>query len=59
MNIVFILAPFSLALGALALGTFVWTLRDRQYEDVRGAAERILIDDGDGPETGFVHPDAG
>lgn len=49
MNIIFVLAPLSLALGALALVAFLWTLGSRQYEDVRGAAERILIDDGDAP----------
>lgn len=49
MNVVFILAPLSLALGACSLAAFMWTLRSRQYEDTRGAAERILIDDEDGP----------
>jgi len=50
MNVIFILAPISLALGALALGAFIWTLGSRQYEDIRGAAERILIEDEDGPD---------
>jgi cbb3-type cytochrome oxidase maturation protein len=49
MNIVLILAPLSLALGLGAVGAFLWTLRAGQYEDVRGAAERILIEDEDGP----------
>ncbi|OGN43978.1 MAG: cytochrome oxidase maturation protein, cbb3-type [Caulobacterales bacterium RIFCSPHIGHO2_01_FULL_70_19] len=49
MNIVFVLAPLSLALGAGAVVAFLWTLRAGQYEDVRGAAERILIKDEDGP----------
>ena len=49
MNIVFVLAPLSLALGVGAVVAFLWTLRAGQYEDVRGAAERILIDDEDGP----------
>ena len=49
MNIVFVLAPLSLALGAGAVVAFLWTLRSGQYEDVRGAAERILIKDEDGP----------
>jgi cbb3-type cytochrome oxidase maturation protein len=47
MNIIFLLAPFSVALGLLAVGAFVWTLRAGQYEDIQGAAERILIDDQD------------
>ena len=54
MNIIFLLAPFSVALGLLAVGAFFWTLRAGQYEDIKGAAERILIDDEDldGPGTG-------
>ena len=54
MNIIFLLAPFSVALGLLAVGAFFWTLRTGQYEDIKGAAERILIDDEDldGPGEG-------
>jgi len=47
MNVIFLLAPFSVALGLLAVGAFFWTLRAGQYEDIKGAAERILIDDED------------
>ncbi|WP_374515859.1 cbb3-type cytochrome oxidase assembly protein CcoS [Brevundimonas sp.] len=49
MNILLILAPLSLALGIGAVVAFLWTLRAGQYEDVRGAAERILIDDDEAP----------
>ena len=54
MNIIFILAPFSLLLGLGAVGAFVWSLRAGQYEDIQGSAARILIDDplSDGPEGG-------
>jgi cbb3-type cytochrome oxidase maturation protein len=47
MNIIFLLAPFSVALGLMAVGAFFWTLRSGQYDDIQGAAERILIDDED------------
>lgn len=47
MNIIFLLAPLSVALGLMAVGAFVWTLRSGQYEDIQGAAARILIDDAD------------
>lgn len=47
MTIIFLLAPFSVALGLMAVGAFLWTLRSGQYEDIRGAAARILIDDRD------------
>ncbi len=47
MNILLLLAPFSVVLGLMAVGAFVWTLRSGQYEDIQGAAARILIDDAD------------
>ena len=43
-------------LGLLGLVAFLWTLRSRQYEDLDGAAERILLgDDDDGAKA---EPDA-
>lgn len=53
------LIPLALVLGGAALAAFFWTLRSGQYEDLAGAAERILLDDTDdrpGPDTG---PDSG
>jgi cbb3-type cytochrome oxidase maturation protein len=47
MNILLLLAPFSVVLGLMAVGAFVWTLRSGQYEDIQGTAARILIDDAD------------
>ncbi|MBT6513025.1 MAG: cbb3-type cytochrome oxidase assembly protein CcoS [Alphaproteobacteria bacterium] len=40
-----VLIPIALGLGLLALCAFLWTLRSSQYEDLDGAAERILHDD--------------
>lgn len=45
MNVLVILIPVSLTLGALALLGFLWTLRKGQYEDLEGDALRILEDD--------------
>ena len=39
-----ILIPIALFLGGLGLAAFLWSLRSGQYEDLDGAAERILID---------------
>lgn len=39
------LIPIALALGATGLGVFMWSLRSGQYEDLDGAAERILFDE--------------
>jgi cbb3-type cytochrome oxidase maturation protein len=47
MNILMFLAPFSLGLGLIAIGAFVWSLRAGQYEDPAGDAARILVDDPD------------
>ena len=45
MNILVILIPVSLFLGGLGLLAFVWGLKSEQYEDPKGAAERILSED--------------
>jgi cbb3-type cytochrome oxidase maturation protein len=49
MTILALLIPASLLLGGLGLAAFLWSLRGGQYEDLEGAAHRILIDDGDRP----------
>ena len=40
-----ILIPIALGMGLLALATFFWAMRRGQFEDLDGAAQRILIDD--------------
>jgi cbb3-type cytochrome oxidase maturation protein len=45
MNALFWLILVSLALGSGALALFLWALRSGQYEDLEGAAQRILFDD--------------
>lgn len=47
MSALEVLVPLSIAMGCLGLYAFFWSLRTRQYEDLRGAAERILFDDDD------------
>ncbi len=49
MNNLLILIPAALGLGLLGLGAFVWSLKSNQYDDLDGAAERILDDD-EGPD---------
>ena len=39
------LIPISIGLGLLGLGAFLWALSSGQYEDLDGAAERILYDE--------------
>lgn len=61
MNVILLLAPFSVLLGLLAVAAFVWTLRAGQYDDIEGSAARILIDDPDPDspaEATVPHPTA-
>ncbi len=41
------LIPIALFLGLLGLGAFMWAMRSGQFDDLDGAAERILYDDED------------
>ena len=47
MNGVLILIPIALLLGLAGLAAFFWSLRSGQFEDLEGAANRILIEDED------------
>ncbi len=47
MNVLLLLIPAALALGLLALAAFLWALRAGQFDDLDGAANRILFDDDD------------
>lgn len=45
MNNLLFLIPVALGLGLLGLVAFVWSLKTNQFEDLDGAAQRILDDD--------------
>jgi cbb3-type cytochrome oxidase maturation protein len=45
----FYLIPIALGLGLTGLAAFMWSLKSGQYEDLDGAAERILHEDTDAP----------
>ena len=49
MSALLFLIPVALFLGGLGLVAFLWSLRSGQYEDLEGAANRILIEDDDRP----------
>ncbi len=51
MNALIFLIPISLVLGLVGLAGFLWALRSRQYDDLDGAAARILFDDNPRKET--------
>ena len=45
MNVLVYLVPMALGLGLIGLFAFLWSLRSGQYEDLDGAAIRVLDDD--------------
>ena len=45
MTALLYLVPAALFLGLLGLGAFLWALKSGQFDDLDGAAERILIDE--------------
>lgn len=45
MNGLAFLIPIALGLGLAGLVAFFWSMRDGQYDDLDGAANRILLED--------------
>ena len=45
MDVLAILIPAALTLGFAGLAAFLWSLNNGQYEDLDGAAVRMLKDD--------------
>jgi cbb3-type cytochrome oxidase maturation protein len=45
MNVLVYLVPMALGLGLTALFAFLWSMRSGQYDDMEGAALRVLSDD--------------
>jgi cbb3-type cytochrome oxidase maturation protein len=45
MNALLVLIPVALLLGALGLAAFLWSMKSGQFDDLDGAAARILNDD--------------
>ncbi len=51
MEVLVVLIPIALVLGGLGLAAFIWSLKTGQFDDLDGAAMRILNDD-DAPPPG-------
>ena len=45
MDVLLYLIPMALLLGLSGLAAFLWSLKNDQYDDVEGAALRVLTDD--------------
>jgi cbb3-type cytochrome oxidase maturation protein len=50
MSGILYLIPIALLLGLIGLVAFLWALKSGQYDDLDGAAQRILFDDDDEPK---------
>ena len=48
-NLLFLI-PIAIALGLAGLLAFLWALRAGQFDDLDGAAHRILFDEDDAPD---------
>ena len=49
MSVLALLIPTSIGLGLIGLVAFLWSMRNGQYEDLDGSAERVLMNDEDKP----------
>ncbi|MCC5796522.1 MAG: cbb3-type cytochrome oxidase assembly protein CcoS [Methylophaga sp.] len=49
MEVIYGLLPAMLLLGLVGVAVFFWAVRSGQYDDMEGAAHRILLDD-DAPQ---------
>lgn len=47
MEALLYLIPLALLLGLVGLVAFLWSLKSGQFDDLDGAANRILFDDDD------------
>jgi cbb3-type cytochrome oxidase maturation protein len=45
MDILIYLVPITIILGLLGLLAFLWSVKTKQYEDLEGAANRILFEE--------------
>ncbi len=47
MEVIYGLIPGMILLGLVTLGILFWAIRSGQYDDLKGSANRILMDDDD------------
>ena len=58
MDVLLWLIPAALGLGLVGLVAFLWALKSGQFDDLDGAASRILFDDDDEPPVNEAPPPA-
>lgn len=47
MSVLLFLIPIALILSLVGLGAFIWSLKNKQYDDLEGSSKRILFDEDD------------
>jgi cbb3-type cytochrome oxidase maturation protein len=45
VSVLIFLIPLALLIGLIWLAAFIWSVKSGQYDDLEGAAQRILLDD--------------
>jgi len=45
MSILLFLIPLTLIMSCIGLIAFMWSVKNKQYEDLEGASNRILFED--------------
>lgn len=49
METLLFLIPIAFGVAAIAVVAFIWTVKTKQYDDPKGDANRILLNDEDKP----------
>lgn len=57
MDVLLYLIPAALGLGLIGLVGFLWAVKSGQYDDLDGAAHRILFEDDAPPAADRPRPD--
>ena len=50
MNVLIYLIPLALMLGLIGLAAFFWAMKNGQFDDLDGAAHRMLRDEDERPQ---------
>ena len=45
MDILIYLIPLTILFSGIGLAALIWSIKNKQYDDLKGASERILFDD--------------
>ena len=52
MEVIYALIPGMIFLGLIMVGVLIWAVKSGQYDDLKGDAQRLLMDDDVTPQRG-------